>query len=94
MIKSFKDKDTEKIYNQEFSRKFPESIQYRALKKLILLNNSDNENDLIIPFSNHFEHLKGNRKGESSIRINDKWRICFKFENGNAYDVSIEDYHY
>ncbi len=93
MVKSFKDKETEKIYNQEYSKKIPEEIQYRALKKLILLNNAENESDLIVPYSYHFEHLKGNRKNECSIRINNQWRICFRFENRNAYDVGIEDYH-
>ena len=93
MVKSFKDKETEKIYNQEYSKKIPEEIQYRALKKLILLNNAENESDLIVPYSNHFEHLKGNRKNECSIRIDNQWRICFRFENRNAYDVGIEDYH-
>ena len=93
MVKSFKDKETEKIYNQEYSKKIPEEIQYRALKKLILLNNAENESDLIVTYSNHFEHLKGNRKNECSIRINNQWRICFRFENRNAYDVGIEDYH-
>lgn len=93
MIKSFKDKETEKIFNQVHSKKLPVEIQYRALKKLILLNSAENEIDLLIPQSNHFEHLKGSRKLECSIRINDQWRICFRFENGNAYDVRIEDYH-
>ncbi len=93
MIKSFKDKETEKIFNQQYSRKLPKEMQYRALKKLILLNSAENESDLVIPYSNHFERLKGNKKGECSIRINDKWRICFRFENGDVYDVGIEDYH-
>ncbi|MFZ0456071.1 MAG: type II toxin-antitoxin system RelE/ParE family toxin [Ignavibacteriaceae bacterium] len=93
MIKSFKDKETEKIFNQEYSRKIPRQIQYRALKKLILIQSAEKEYDLIVPLSNHFEHLKGKRKDECSIRINDQWRICFKFENGNAYDVGVEDYH-
>ncbi len=93
MIKSFKDKETEKIFNQIYSKKLPRQIQYRALKKLILLNSAEKEYDLLVPFSNHFEHLKGNRKDECSIRINDQWRICFRFENGNAYDAGIEDYH-
>jgi proteic killer suppression protein len=93
MIKSFKDKETEKIFNQEYSTKLPEQIQYRSLKKLILLNSAESEIDLIVPHSNHFEHLKGNRSGECSIRINDQWRICFRFENGNAYNAGIEDYH-
>jgi len=93
MIKSFKDKETEKIFNQEYSRKLPKEIQYRALKKLILLNSIEHESDLIVPYSNHFEHLKGDRKSECSIRINDQWRICFRFENENVYDAGIEDYH-
>lgn len=93
MIKSFKDKETEKIFNQERSGKLPGEIQYRALKKLILLNSAENERDLTVPVSNRFEHLKGKRKDEYSIRINDQWRICFKYKNGNAYDVGIEDYH-
>ena len=62
-------------------------------KKLILLNSIEHESDLIVPYSNHFEHLKGDRKSECSIRINDQWRICFRFENGNVYDAGIEDYH-
>ncbi len=93
MIKSFKDKETEKIFNQIYSKKLPRQIQSRALKKLILLNSAEKEYDFLVPFSNHFEHLKGIRKDECSIRINDQWRICFRFENGNAYDVGIEDYH-
>jgi toxin HigB-1 len=93
VIKSFKDKEAEKIYNQQKSKKLPVQIQSRALKKLIILDNAVTENDLRIPPSNHFEHLKGNRKEECSIRINDQWRICFRFTEGNTYDVMIEDYH-
>ena len=93
MIRSFKDKETEKIFNQEYSKKLPKQIQYRALQELVLLNSAESESDLTIPYSNHFEHLKGKRKGLCSIRINDQWRVCFKFENGNASDVCIEDYH-
>jgi toxin HigB-1 len=93
MIKSFKDEETEKIYKQQKSRKLPIQIQERALKKLIILDNAVNENDLKIPPSNHFEYLKGKRKGECFIRINDQWRLCFKFLEGNAYNVMIEDYH-
>ena len=93
MIKSFKDKETEKIFNQQKSKKLPVEIQFRALKKLIILDNAVTEKDLKAPPSNCFEHLKGDRKGECSIRINDQWRLCFRFEKGNAYDVAIEDYH-
>jgi len=93
MIKSFKDKEAEKIFDQQKSKKLPGEIQARALKKLIIFDSAVTENDLRVPPSNHFEHLKGYRKGESSIRINEQWRLCFRFEEGNAYDVSIEDYH-
>ncbi|MCX5814370.1 MAG: type II toxin-antitoxin system RelE/ParE family toxin [Proteobacteria bacterium] len=93
MIKSFKDKETENIYNQNRSKKFPNEIQSRALKKLIMIDNALSEDDLRVPPANNYEHLKGARKGECSIRINDQWRICFLFENSDAYEVGIEDYH-
>jgi toxin HigB-1 len=93
VIKSFKDKDTEKIYNQNRSKKLLMEIQSRALIKLIMIDNALSEDDLRIPPANNFEHLKGNRKDECSIRINDQWRICFIFRNGDAYKVGIEDYH-
>jgi toxin HigB-1 len=93
MIKSFKDKETEKIFNQRVSKKLPFDIQKRALNKLIILDNAVAEDDLKTPPSNNYELLKGLRKGESSVRINKQWRLCFRFEEGNAYDVAIEDYH-
>lgn len=93
MIKSFGDKETEKIFRQEYSKKIPPIIQSRALIKLLMLENSESEADLRIPPANRFEHLKGRWKGYSSIRINDQWRIVFKFAQGNCFDVSIVDYH-
>ena len=93
MIKSFGDRETEKIFRQEFSKKFPPEIQSRALIKLLLLENAEKEDDLVIPPSNNFEHLKGNRKGFCSIRINKQWRVTFQFLEGHCYFVSIEDYH-
>jgi toxin HigB-1 len=93
MIKSFKDKKTEKIFNQRVSKKLPFDIQKRTLNKLIILDNATTEDDLKAPPSNNYERLKGPRKGESSIRINKQCRLCFRFEEGNAYDVTIEDYH-
>jgi len=93
MISSFGDKETEKIYNQEFSKKLPPEIQSRALIKLLLLENAENEEDLKNPPSNKFEYLKGKYKGFISIRINDQWRIIFKFVSGNCFEVSIVDYH-
>ena len=93
MIRSFKDKETERIFHQFLSRKLPRDIQPRALKKLLLIHAAESEADLRNPPANHLERLKGNRSGEFSIRVNQQWRICFRFENGNAYDVGIEDYH-
>jgi proteic killer suppression protein len=92
-VKSFKCKETEKIANYQFSKKLPQSIQRNVLKKLILIKRSKSLNDLRVPPSNHLEALSGNRKGQYSLRINDQWRICFVWEDGDAYNVEIEDYH-
>jgi proteic killer suppression protein len=93
MIKSFNDRETEKIYARELSRKLPNDIQQAALRKLRMLNNAKTINDLRIPPANHLEKLGGNRTGQRSIRINDQWRICFIWQDGDAYDVEITDYH-
>ncbi|XDD49939.1 type II toxin-antitoxin system RelE/ParE family toxin [Leptospira sp. WS92.C1] len=93
MIKSFGDKDTEKIFNQEFSKKLPPDIQSRALIKLLLIENAEKEVDLRIPPSNNFEHLKDTKKDFYSIRINKQWRIVFRFSQGHCFEVSIVDYH-
>ncbi|MFH1673974.1 MAG: type II toxin-antitoxin system RelE/ParE family toxin [Pseudomonadota bacterium] len=93
MIESFKCNETEKIFNRRFSRKLPQSIQNIAFRKLRMLNRSSTTNDLKVPPANRLEILSGERKGQHSIRINDQWRICFKWEKGNAYDVEIVDYH-
>jgi proteic killer suppression protein len=93
MIRSFKDKETERIFHQQWSTKFPRDIQARALKKLLLLNAAESEMDLRNPPGNPLERLKGDRAGEMSIRINRQWRICFRFQAGHASDVGIEDYH-
>ena len=93
MIISFACKETEKIWQGRQSRAFPANIQDRALVKLGLIDATAILQDLRVPPSNHLEALKGNRKGQMSIRINNQWRICFVFENGNAYDVEIVDYH-
>ena len=93
MIKSFKDKETEKIYSREGSRKLPVDIQQVALRKLRMINNAKNLNDLKIPPANNLEKLKGDREGQHSIRINDQWRICFKWKDGDAHEVEITDYH-
>jgi len=93
MIKSFKEIETEKIYSREGSNKLPRDIQQVALRKLRMINNSKTLIDLKVPPANKLEKLKGNREGQFSIRINDKWRICFKWQNGDAYAVEIVDYH-
>lgn len=93
MILSFACKETERIWQGVQSRKFPATIQDRALLKLRLLDVTKNVQDLGVPPSNHLEVLKGDRKGQMSIRINKQWRICFVFENGDAHEVEIVDYH-
>ncbi|EKD26978.1 MAG: hypothetical protein ACD_79C00947G0001 [uncultured bacterium] len=93
MIISFKCKETEKIFGRVISKKFPFEIQKIALRKLWMLDAVTEINALRIPPSNRLEALKGKRKGVWSIRINDQWRICFKWENNNATEVQITDYH-
>lgn len=93
MIRSFKDRDTEMIFSGKRSKRFPNDIHKRALTKLLMLDAAESELDLRSPPENHLEKLKGDRRSEFSIRINRQWRICFRFENGNAYDVGNEDYH-
>ena len=93
MIKSFKSKETEMIFNGEYSLKLPSLIQRVALRKLWMINASVLLNDLRIPPANHLEKLKSNQKDLYSIRINDQWRICFKWCENDAYDVEIIDYH-
>jgi proteic killer suppression protein len=93
MIKSFKDKETEKVWNQNYSKKFPTDIQKIGYRKLIMLHRSMDINDLRMPPGNKLERLLGNRKGQFSIRINDQWRICFYWEHDGASKVEITDYH-
>ncbi len=93
MIKSFRCRETQKIFNRQFSRKFPHDIQQRAFMKLNAIDAATQLEDLSLPSSNQLEALKGERKGQWSIRINDQWRICFEWRNGNAEQVEIVDYH-
>ena len=93
MIGSFKCKETEKIWNGRYSRKFSTDIQDRALRKLRQIDASQTLDDLKNPPGNNLEALKGNRKGQMSIRINDQWRICFKWEEPEAHNIEIVDYH-
>ena len=93
MIINFSNKEAEKIFQRQFSRKLPENIQRIALRKLRMINRSSTIDDLKIPPANRLERLSGDRKGQYSIRINDQWRICFEWRNGNSYNVEITDYH-
>jgi len=93
VIKSFKCKETEKIFNRQFSRKFPTDIQRVALRKLRMLNRAMMLQDLKVPPGNRLEELKGKRNGQHSIRINDQWRVCFLWKENNSYEVEIVDYH-
>jgi toxin HigB-1 len=93
VIKTFKDAETQKIYQRERSRKLPSDIQQVALRKLRMINNAININDLRVPPANHLEKLSGDRERQYSIRINDQWRICFEWKSSDAFNVEITDYH-
>ncbi|MBA7475389.1 Toxin HigB-1 [subsurface metagenome] len=93
MIKTFKCKETEKIFCREYSKKLPHNIQKVAFRKLRMINRSKTLSDLKIPPANRLEKLSGQRKGQYSIRINDQWRVCFKWIDNNALEVEITDYH-
>jgi proteic killer suppression protein len=93
MIQNFADSETEKIWNGVRSRKFAVEVQEKGLIKLRMLNQARRIEDLRIPPGNRLEHLKGDRKGQCSIRINGQWRICFKWTDGGPADVEIVDYH-
>jgi len=95
MIRNFADKETKKIYNQKFSKKLPQSIQKVALRKIIMLDNATNINDLRVPPANHLEQLTGDREGQYSIKINAQYQLCFSVENQNDFiKVEIVDYHH
>jgi toxin HigB-1 len=93
MIKSFHDAETEKVFDRRFSRRLPSDIQTVALRKLRMLANAVDLTDLRSPPANRLEKLSGARQGQHSVRINDQWRVCFVWREGDAYDVEICDYH-
>jgi proteic killer suppression protein len=93
MIKSFRYKETEKLFLRQRLIRFPADVQRTALRKLLLLDAAEKLEDLRIPPGNRLEKLIGNRQGQHSIRINDQWRICFRWSEGDAYEVEIVDYH-
>jgi proteic killer suppression protein len=93
VIRSFADQETEKVFNRRFSRKLPPDIQRNARRKLEILNVAKVLGDLRVPPGNRLEKLVGDRAGQYSIRINQRWRICFEWRRGDAYEVEIVDYH-
>lgn len=93
MIRSFGDADTERLFKRERIRRFPTDLQRVALRKLVMLDAATGLADLRIPPANRLEKLAGDRLGQHSIRINDQWRICFRWSGGDAHDVEIVDYH-
>lgn len=93
MILSFACGETERIFRAELSRRFPPAIQRNARRKLLMLHAATELRQMLVPPGNRLEALKGGRKGQHSIRVNDQWRICFSWHGGNAYEVEIVDYH-
>ena len=93
MIRSFRCKETEGIFNRAFSKKLPQDVQRAAFRKLRMLNRAVSLQDLRVPPANRLEPLHGKREGQHSIRINDQWRICFDWRNGDVHNVEIVDYH-
>ena len=93
MIRSFRDRETEKVFRRESTRKLPPEIQRMAQRKLAILDAAESLQDLRVPPGNRLERLSGDREGQHSIRINDQWRVCFRWRDGDAHDVEITDYH-
>lgn len=93
MIKTFADKETQKVFNREYSKKLPENIQKRGHDKLVAVDSAEDIRDLKNPPGNQLEKLHGGRKGQHSIRVNRQWRVCFEWHEGHAYYVEITDYH-
>jgi proteic killer suppression protein len=93
MIKSFRDKNTEKVFLREKSRRYSTGVQRMALRKMLILDAAESLDELRVPPGNRLEKLSGNRRGQQSIRVNDQWRICFRWSRGHAYEVEMADYH-
>lgn len=93
MIRSFRDRETEKLFRREHNRAVPASLRKAALRRLLLLDAADSLGDLRVPPGNRLEKLKGDRRGQHSIRINQQYRICFTWTDASANDVEIVDYH-
>lgn len=93
MIRTFRDKQTERLFRRERVKKFARPLQRAAMKKLAILHAAVSLEDLRVPPGNHLEKLTGDRAGQHSIRVNDQWRVCFRWSAGEAHEVEITDYH-
>lgn len=93
MIRSFRCHETEKVYRRALSRRLPQDVQRAAMRKLWILDAATDLNELRVPPANRLEALHGDRSGQHSIRVNQQWRVCFRWQNGDAHDVEIVDYH-
>jgi len=93
VIKSFGDRDTERLFAREPVRRFPAELRRAMLRKLVAVDAAEALDDLRVPPGNRLEKLRGDRAGQYSIRVNDQWRVCFAWRDSDAYDVSIVDYH-
>lgn len=93
MIKSFGSRDTERLFGRERVRRFPAELQRTMLRKLVVIDAAEGLDDLRVPPGNRLEKLKGDRARQHSIRVNDQWRICFRWADGDAHDVELVDYH-
>jgi proteic killer suppression protein len=93
VIKSFRDRDAERLFHRRPTRRFGAEVRRVGLRKLRMLDAAATLEDLRVPPGNRLERLRGDRSGQHSIRINDRWRICFRWQDGDAYDVEIVDYH-
>lgn len=93
MIRSFRDRETERVFNRRPCRRWSRDLQRAARRKLLMLDAAETLTDLRVPPGNRLEKLSGGRAGQWSIRINDQWRICFRWSEGDAYEVEIADYH-
>ena len=93
MIRGFADRDTARLFRREVVRRFPDGLRRTMLRKLVALDAAESLEDLRIPPGNRLEQLRGDRAGQYSIRVNDRWRVCFRWRDGDAYDVELVDYH-
>jgi proteic killer suppression protein len=93
VIRSFRDSETRKIFERSRSRRFSAGVQKLALRKLLMVDAAESIDDLRVPPGNRLEKLKGKREGQHSVRVNDQWRVCFKWKDGDAHEVEVVDYH-